>query len=174
MDPQNFLQTMYKEQCDQARQHEMLRQQSTTILVTVSTAIITFTGVAATPIFTGLDHAGYKKFFAIYSIIGLFIVGLGWFGRQLSLKHYERSRFNRERARAYRAELEKLFEPAQYGRSLRVAADEIHLQTWKKDTPDHKGTMVSADLYTYWLNIYYFIMLFGILLLIGPIVAAFL
>lgn len=45
-DAQSFLQAMYKEQCDQARQHETMRQQGTTLVLTLSAAIAAFTGAA--------------------------------------------------------------------------------------------------------------------------------
>jgi hypothetical protein len=145
-DPQNFLQAMYKEQCDQARQHETLRERSTAIIISVCAPIITFTGVAATFTYDKLED---KRWFAAYAIIGLFLIGLGWFGRGLSLKHYERNRVHAVRAGAYRSELEKLFLPAPYGQPLRQAAAASHLQQWKIDTSDKKGTIVLAHLYTY-------------------------
>src|SRR4051812_33331567 len=39
-DPQVYLQAMYKEQCDQARQHEVMRQQSTTLILTLSGVLL--------------------------------------------------------------------------------------------------------------------------------------
>src|SRR5690348_2128564 len=87
-DEQTFLQAMYKEQCEQARQHETLRQQSTTLIFALAGTMGTVSAWGIT-----LATASHIYLWAVplFSVLGIFIAALAWFGRHLSLKHYERN-----------------------------------------------------------------------------------
>src|SRR5438045_2873711 len=57
-DEQTFLQAMYKEQYDQTRQHETLRQQSTTLIFALAGTMATVAGAAVPFTATSLMAAG--------------------------------------------------------------------------------------------------------------------
>lgn len=59
----------------------------------------------------------------------MLVVALAVFGRKLSLKHYERNRLHTQRARAYREDLEKLFDVKHY-KALRDEALKTHWNHW--------------------------------------------
>jgi hypothetical protein len=167
-DAQSFLQAMYKEEHDQARQHENLRQQSTTIVLTLSGGIL---ALAATT-FSSLQRARLAWIYAFYVLLGLFVAGLGWFGRGLSLKHYERNQWHGARARAYRKRLESLFHTTDYGSGLRTGANACHKKKFEEDVGKGAKAIIEAPLYRYWANIYLFVMSIGLLLAALAVAAA--
>jgi hypothetical protein len=79
-------------------------------------------------------------FFALYSLLGLFVIGIGRHGRKLSLKHYERNRMHTARSRAYRKRLGKLFPDYGFGDNLRKGARSSHEDDWSRE----EETMQSA------------------------------
>jgi hypothetical protein len=164
---------MYQEQCNQARQHENLRQQSTTIILTLTGAILAAVVASAGWVVSGLYDADLTLwFFASYSAFGAFVIALGLFGRRLSLKHYERNRMHSIRAGAYRREIEKLLaaEQPNLGGKLRDEAMKEHRREWSKEGRDPR--LVDERLYAGWLRIYAFIVTTGVFLAIGPIIVA--
>src|ERR1700732_1188944 len=108
-DPQTYLQAMYKEQCDQARQHENMRQQSTTLVLAVSAALATVGGTAFSATVQPLLSAGAPWVLALYALLGWVVMELARLGKALSLKHYERNMLHVARARQYRQRLLVLF-----------------------------------------------------------------
>jgi hypothetical protein len=79
-DEQTFLQAMYKEQCDQARQHESMRQQSTTLVLAVSAALATIGGSALSATVAPLYNAGVPRVVAFYALLGWVIWRLAQLG----------------------------------------------------------------------------------------------
>jgi hypothetical protein len=90
-DLQSFLQAMYKEQCDQARQHETMRQQATTIALSVAAAVVSLAAASGGALAfiggSGTLPNVHPGLVALYSLLGLFVIGIGRHGRKLSLKH---------------------------------------------------------------------------------------
>lgn len=84
---------MYEAQNIHARHHEVLRTQSTNLIVLISAALIALYG------------SEVKKLES--SIIGVFIVVINLYGLFMSLKHYERSRLHVSVGAEYRGVLSK-------------------------------------------------------------------
>jgi hypothetical protein len=152
---QEYLQSMYKEQCDQARQHEALRATGTTLILTLAGAMLT---VGATV----LEHGSHWKTFAVV-VLGFFIIAIGWSGRTLSLKHHERSRRHASLAQQYRLGLEGLVS-REYGKGLRDNAETIHRTNWRNEVGARDLKIIDKHLFRYWLNIYLLVMLSGLVL----------
>jgi hypothetical protein len=170
-DEQEFLQAMYKEQCDQARQHENLRQQSTTIVLGISAAIIAAVSATAANAISALANAHALWLFGFYAIFGMFIIVLGRFGRSFSLQHYERNRFHSERAGEYRERLERMF-PAGHYEQLREDAKEKHRTKWRERMTGQEKALAEGYLYTTWKNIYLFLIWSGTLLTAAALLIA--
>jgi len=168
-DPQSFLQAMYKEQCDQARQHENMRQQSTTLILTLSGSIATAAG--ATFALTGkhLLDSEAPWLMTIYVLLGALIMKLAQLGKRLSLKHYERNKLHVERARQYRRRLINLFQATDY-HEVNKDADKEHAKEWAEDRLD--PSIIKARLHQYWIDIFRFVGYFGFALVVIPIVLA--
>jgi hypothetical protein len=172
---QSFLQAMYKEQCDQARQHETMRQQVTTIAMALVGTVVSFAAASggALGFFSrgnGLPNIP-PAFFALYSLLGFFVIGIGHHGRKLSLKHYERNRTHTARARAYRKRLEELF--PRCGDDLRKEAERDHENRWKRDDAgDNAAYVIKQRLYRLWVNLFLFVNLIGVFLIVIPLVVA--
>ena len=71
---------MYEEQVRHARHHEVLRTQSTNVIIAISAALIAFVSTDS-----GSDN---------HSAVGVFVLVLNLYGLLMSLKHYERSRLH--------------------------------------------------------------------------------
>jgi hypothetical protein len=80
-EPQAYLQAMYKEQCDQARQHEGMRQQSTTLILALSGALAAVAGTALSATAKILMDAGVPWVVATYALVGWIIVRLAHLGQ---------------------------------------------------------------------------------------------
>ena len=159
---QTFLQAMYKEQCDQARQHEALRQQGTTITLTLAGAILTASTATASTVMAGLCALGMPWLFAGYALPGLFLIGLGWFSRMLSLKHYERNRFHTTRAGWYRTEIENMTGRPELGKPLRDGSYQSHEKKWRRNWPGRNGDVVEDRVHSVWLRMYGFVAAIGL------------
>jgi hypothetical protein len=168
-DPQAFLLAMYKEQCDQARQHEIMRQQSTTLILTVSTTIATVAGVTLSATIKPLLDARVPWLVAFYALLGWLIVKLAQLGERLSLKHYERNKLHVERARQYRRRLTDLFQNADYS-EVNKNADQEHKNKWAKDRL--QPSIIEGRLHQYWIDIFTFVRYVGIALVVIPAVLA--
>jgi hypothetical protein len=151
-DPQLFYQSMYKEERDQARQHEALRQQSTTLIFALSGVISTATGAIIGSTAIPLLNAGDTVVVLLYSAFGIFVAAIGWFGRKLSYRHFELSEMHFYCATQYRLRLQSFFPDSAI----------------KFDEQD-----ISGDAYKYWMNLYFFVMALGLLLTIVPIALIF-
>jgi hypothetical protein len=173
-DEQTFLQAMYKEQCDQARQHETLRQQSTTLIFALAGTMGTVAGAAVPFTATSLMAAGMHWVLLAYALLGIFVISLASFGRHLSLKHYERNRHHVSYAGLYRKKLEALFPAPNYG-GLRAQARENHKKNWTQDAkvnPKLAAKIYDSNTFIFWRNMYYFLMMLGFLLTLIPIILA--
>lgn len=166
-----FLQAMYKEQCDQARQHETLRQQSTTLVFALSGTIAVVSGA----ILSAADKSAFASqrpwMTVLYAVLGIFVTALAWFGRELSLKHYERNRMHTERAAAYRRELEGAFSQTKYER-LRESAKQSHERNWTEEAGPRSATVIKSRAFLYWMGMYKFLMALGVVMTVLPIVLA--
>ena len=69
--------SVYEKSVEQMLQHENQRERMTSLIFLASAAIM-----------TGLSAVDFNTH---YWFFGLFLVYFGWFGRNFSLKHYERS-----------------------------------------------------------------------------------
>jgi len=168
-DPQSFLQAMYKEQCDQARQHESMRQLSTTLVLTLSTALATVGGAALSATVTPLFDAGIPWVLALYALLGWVVWRLAKLGEGLSLKHYERNKLHVSRARQYRRWLVGLFPTADYGKA-NANADKDHESEWARDRLE--SGIIKERLHQHWVNIFAFVRYLGIALVGIPIALA--
>ena len=79
---------MYEGQHVHARHHEVLRTQSTNLIVLISAALLALSG----------SQTGHLD----GSIIGAFIIVVNLYGLLMSLKHYERSRLHASVGAEYR------------------------------------------------------------------------
>jgi hypothetical protein len=159
-DLQLFYQSMYKEERDQARQHETLRQQSTTLLFALSGAISAATAGIIGSTATNLLTSGGVLVVGFYSVFGIFVSAIGWFGRELSLKHFELSDMHFWYATQYRLRLQEFFP----GSSIDLNQDEAN----GKDCDRHRA-MKARDAYQYWIDLYLFLIALGVVLAIMPI-----
>lgn len=112
LEKEEYLWRMVNEHMTQARHQETLRSSMTTLLLSLSGAIVGF--IIFDKELSSTDLAP--------SILLLF---LGVFGIIFSAKHYERFNFHIARVRAYRSALDKCFPDVQW-KALREAADEYH------------------------------------------------
>jgi hypothetical protein len=173
-DEQTFLQAMYKEQCDQARQHETLRQQSTTLIFALAGTMGTVAGAVVQFTATSLMAAGMSWVLLFYALLGIFVISLASFGRHLSLKHYERNRHHVSYAGLYRKQLEALFPATNYG-ALRAQARTNHKNNWarsQKVKPALAAAIYDSNTFQFWRNMYYFLMMMGVLLTLIPTILA--
>jgi hypothetical protein len=176
-DRQSFLQAMYKEQCDQARQHETMRQQATTIAMTAATVVVSFATASGGALAFIRGTGGLPNvsplLFALYSLLGLFVIGISRHGRKLSLKHYERNRMHTARAGAYRERLEELFPGYTYGGPLREKAMSTHKERWRKEEAgaDAAG-VIDQKLYVLWIDLFKFLGWRGVggFLIVAPLI----
>jgi ABC-type bacteriocin/lantibiotic exporter with double-glycine peptidase domain len=107
-----YLWRMMNEHMTQARQQETLRSSMTTLLVTLSGALVALVTFDRQLTPSDLPAACLQVF-------------LGVFGVLFSAKHYERFNFHISRVRTFRAELEKRLAGVDW-RELRAAADKYH------------------------------------------------
>ncbi|HEV7689742.1 MAG TPA: hypothetical protein VGO52_02925 [Hyphomonadaceae bacterium] len=152
---QQFLLAMYKENADHGRHHEILRQQSTTLLLTISGAAIVLESGFLSAALSQVRTLPFPwLLISICGIFGLFVVVIAFFGRALSLRHYRRNRASVAKARAFRTLLEERF-PDSF--SLKELRDQ---QTREAE---HRSV------FQLWANIYLFVAGLGALLTILPI-----
>lgn len=168
-DPQSFLQAMYKEQCDQARQHETMRQQSTTLALALSAALATVGGTALSATVKPLFEAGIPWVLALYALLGWVVWRLARLGEGISLKHYERNKLHIARARQYRRWLIDLFPTANYGYA-NINADMDHESEWARDGLEF--AIIKQRLHRHWIDIFTFVRYLGIALVGVPIALA--
>lgn len=166
-DPQAFLQAMYKEQCDQARQHETMRQQVTSTLLVLAAAIATATA-SALAAFLRPTHD--VRAIAFLALPGLAIVWIANLGKRLSIKHYERNQLHIERSRQYRRRLTDLFPKTDYS-EINKFADEEHKKNHGKKNP-RVIEVIDQNLYQYWVDIFGLLSGVGYFLIIFPILVA--
>lgn len=112
LEKEEYLWRMVNEHMTQARHQETLRASMTTLLVTLSGAIVAFITFDKELSPTDLAPAVLLFF-------------LGTFGVLFSAKHYERFNFHIARVRSYRNALEKYFPEIQW-KELREEADNYH------------------------------------------------
>jgi len=160
MDKQTFLLAMYKEQCDQARQHESQRQQGATLVLALCSAMTVFAGATAA---WASSRSGSLAFTIPLLGAGIFICLLGVFGRRFSLKHYERSRLHVARATIYREDLEKLYPGVG---DLRTKMDKRHADEWLERRGGRLTWVIKASLFRYWISLHSFIILWGAALVV--------
>jgi hypothetical protein len=163
---------MHKEQCDQARQHEVMRQQSTTITVTLAGAIIAAATATGPHVLSGLQSIHHQVFFVGFASLGIFIMGLGFFGERICLKHYERNRYHTTLAGYYRYRLEQMAPDAAIGKALRSAAYAQHRDKWAEDTRPIYREMVEYRVHRGWLMVHRFIILSGAVVAMACMVIA--
>ena len=112
LEAEEILWRMVNEHMTQARQQETLRSSMTTLLITLSGAIVAYITFDKELTCSDLPVAFLQVF-------------LGLFGVLFSAKHYERFNFHISRVRAFRAELEKRFNAVEWTQ-LRADADKYH------------------------------------------------
>lgn len=115
---EEYLWRMVNEHMNQARHQETLRASMTTLLVTLSGALVALVTFDRQLTLSDLPAACLQIF-------------LGVFGVLFSAKHYERFNFHISRVRAFRAELEKRFTGVDW-KELRAAADKYHEEGFPK------------------------------------------
>jgi hypothetical protein len=147
LDKEEFLWRMVNEHMTQARHQETLRSSMTTLLVTLSGAIVAFVTFDK-----GLTSVDLPP-----SVLLLF---LGVFGVFFSAKHYERFNFHIARVRAYRRALEECL-PNIAGKELRENADKYHEERFP--------TIVKLRQHWLWLVLHSVNALIGVIL-VGTIV----
>jgi hypothetical protein len=98
MSEETILLAVYKENADQARQHELFRQTITTLVAGVTGAVIGLSLKEADSIINS----------PLLTIAGSFLAIIGTYGLIACAKHYERNRMHVERLRELRHCLESL------------------------------------------------------------------
>jgi hypothetical protein len=153
-DLQAFYQSMYKEERDQARQHEALRQQSTTLIFALSGVISTATGaIIGTTAIPLLNWGKWGSLVvAFYSVFGLFVSTLGWLGRRLSFRHFELSDMHFKYAREYRLRLQNMFP----GSAIAAVEEKHSVRDLEDRSADRIGT-TPRYAYEYWMDLYIFL-----------------
>lgn len=96
---QTLLLAIYKENCDQARHHEIQRERVTSIVGQTAGLVLGLFGFGA----SSWDHPK-----TIHLIIPFFLILLGSWGFAASWKHNERSALHRDRIHQYRNQLSLL------------------------------------------------------------------
>lgn len=158
-DQQSFLIAMCKEQVDHSRHHEVQRQQSTALILslTAGTAIVESGLLQAALRDAGHDLLG-QIMIASHAIFGVLIYVLSRLGLRLSKVHYMRSRQHADKSRAYRALLEKHF-PAEFALTELRATQAI--ETKANDRASKQ-----------WERIYGWVTILGLALTFFPIILA--
>ena len=173
----SFLLAMYKEQSDQARQHETMRQQATTIALTLAGVVVSLAAASGGSLAFLKERGSLPNlspgFFALYSLLGFFVIGIGRHGRRLSLKHYERNQMHTARSREYRKHLEDLFPGYGFGDKLRADARDAHQKQWKSEGSEYQTPGVADQrLYTMWIELFNFLNWVGAFLIVIPLMIA--
>ena len=96
---ETILLAVYKENADQARQHELFRQTITTLVAGITGAVI---GLLS------LKETAAVLQSPLLPAAGSFLAVIGAFGLVASMKHYERNRMHVERLRQARTLLDEL------------------------------------------------------------------
>jgi len=117
MPDETILLAIYKENADQARQHELFRQTITTLVAGITGAVIGLLSLKETT-------AVLKS--ALLPVAGSFLLVLGTFGLIASLKHYERFRMHVERLRQTRTLLDELTSTKQLLSKINEEAAKAH------------------------------------------------
>src|SRR4029079_3041712 len=99
MPDETILLAIYKENADQARQHELFRQTITTLVAGITGAVISL---------LSLKDASAVLRSPLLPVAGIFLAIIGTFGLIASMKHYERNRMHIQRIRKIRAALDAL------------------------------------------------------------------
>lgn len=131
---------MYEEQVRHARHHEVLRTQSTNIIVAISAALLALCGTKAVEVGE--------------SSIGLFIALINIYGLLMSLKHYERSRLHVGVGAEYRNRLSDF--TAAHGDALNDARE----LGYAKHTKIFRISGLRA--YIFWSGLHGLLIVFGI------------
>ena len=152
----------YEENSDQARQHETLRERTTTTIFALTGAMITVTA----SFFSSALKA--SPLFAIIGLlfVGIFIIALGSFGKALCLKHYERNRLHVNRLRKYREVLSDKF-PDLIGKI--DDAQIAHEKEWVSEYALEPG-VITWRLHTLWERAYWFIIGLGAAITLASII----
>lgn len=119
MPDETILLAIYKENADQARQHELFRQTITTLVGGITGAVIGLLSLKDTLLILRSP---------LLPVAGSFLAIIGIFGLIASMKHYERHQLHIQRMRGLRNELEQLPTNSTTGRltSINTAANAIH------------------------------------------------
>jgi len=148
-----FLLAMYKEQRDNSRQHEALRHQSTAIVLTMVGAAVTL--ATATIAFAFNAKGFHPEWMLLFTaLLGTLVVAMGTFGRALSLKHTERSRYHVRVAHSYRLCIDRMFSDFESSAAVVKRAEERHARNWGAP-PDKKFDYVrKKQVFRYWRGLY--------------------
>jgi hypothetical protein len=98
-DQQTLILAVYKENCDQARHHEVQRERVTAIVATTTGLLLGL---------FGFSQNAWSEPKPIHLVIPVFLILLGLWGFAASWKHNERSSLHRQRIRQCRRQLEEL------------------------------------------------------------------
>jgi hypothetical protein len=114
---ETILLAVYKENADQARQHELFRQTITTLVAGITGAVI---GLLS------LKETAAVLQSPLLPVAGSFLAVIGTFGLIASMKHYERNRMHVERLRRARAQLDQLTSTKKLLATIKDDADKDH------------------------------------------------
>jgi hypothetical protein len=146
-----------------------MRQQSTTLVLTLSAAVAAFTGAALSATIGPLLTAGVPWVVVLYSLLGVVVWKMAALGEGLSLKHYERNKLHVARARQYRKRLLRLFSDSDY-EQVNAEADKDHKAEWERDILN--PFIVESRLHQYWVDIFKFIRYLGLTMVLIPLALA--
>ncbi len=138
-----ILLNMFNEHCIHGRQHESQRSTVTSIILSISAALVAL---------VSLDDAINKSDIPI----GAFLIGVGAFGAIFCAKLYERFRLHMEHVKIYREELQKLDE------ELKV--NDLHWEAENNHTPN--ATLNKIALNKLWVFLNLFIAFLGLLIVV--------
>lgn len=156
-----FLMAMYKEQRDASRQHEALRHQSTAIVLTMVGAAVTL--ATATIAFAFNAKGSHPEWMLLFTaFLGGLVIAMATFGRALSLKHTERSRYHVRVAHSYRLCIDRVFASFETSAAIVKRAEERHARNWGAP-PDAKFDYVrKRQVFRYWRGLYAWVWAVGV------------
>ena len=147
-DKNDIILAMFQEHCSHGRQHESQRSTVTSIILSISAALVAL---------VSLDKAINKADIPL----GLFLIGLGVFGSFFCAKLYERFRLHMQHVKIYREELEKL--------SPESKVNELH---WKAENAHSEiANLDIVPLNKLWIYLHLFIAFLGLVIVVFAIIS---
>lgn len=159
MDGNEVIWELIKDNFEQGRSHEEMREKTVTLTITIATILVAALAIESVGK-TTLDVFGYHL--KIQGLIGIILLGLGVFGAFCSQKHYERNRMHIKLAQKFLARLQAQPGYLPFDVSAEFAAH-AEAKDWKA------AHWESTKLNWLWTGFPLFIAIVGLVLVIGTL-----